>query len=255
MTIELVRRPIEWLTPVDDTRLEAGDQVVVSAPLASHVRVREALGPEVPDAEARARLRLATVDVVIGRHEAAGRPMQAPARRRGPGPLRERAVSRRRGAAAHDRRRAQGRRRDSGDRRRSAHRGVRQPCRSGDPVVARVGHPHPGHRPAHRRALGAVPVPIFGVRISFGSTAVLVTGIVFGWLKTRRPELGGPISEGGRRMMEDLGLNVFTAVLAINSGRRSTGSSPAARSCRCSSARRSSLRSRRWSRGGSGGTC
>ena len=67
-------------------------------------------------------------------------------------------------------------------------------------------------------ALGAVPVPLFGVRISFGSTAVLVTGIVFGWLKTRHPALGGPISEGGRRLMEDLGLNVFTAVLAINSG-------------------------------------
>ena len=61
-------------------------------------------------------------------------------------------------------------------------------------------------------------VPMFGVTISFGAAAVLVTGIVFGWLKTRHPALGGPISEGARRLMEEMGLNVFTAVLAINSG-------------------------------------
>jgi putative transport protein len=56
------------------------------------------------------------------------------------------------------------------------------------------------------------------VRISFGAAAVLVTGILFGWVKTRHPALGGPISEGARRLMEELGLNVFTAVLAVNSG-------------------------------------
>jgi putative transport protein len=66
--------------------------------------------------------------------------------------------------------------------------------------------------------LGAIPVPIFGVSISFGAAAVLVTGILFGWLKTRHPAFGGPISEGARSLMEELGLNVFTAVLAINSG-------------------------------------
>ena len=66
--------------------------------------------------------------------------------------------------------------------------------------------------------LGAIPVPLFGVSITFGAAAVLVVGILFGWLKTRHPALGGPISEGGRRLMEDLGLNVFTSVLAVNSG-------------------------------------
>jgi len=45
-----------------------------------------------------------------------------------------------------------------------------------------------------------------------------VTGIIFGWLKTRHPAFGGPISEGGRRLLEEMGLNVFTSVLAINSG-------------------------------------
>ena len=78
--------PISWLTPGTTPALEAGDQVVVSAPLASHVRVREALGPEVPDTEARARLAVwHTVDVVIGRHEAAGRADAALLAEEGPG--------------------------------------------------------------------------------------------------------------------------------------------------------------------------
>jgi putative transport protein len=45
-----------------------------------------------------------------------------------------------------------------------------------------------------------------------------MTGIVFGWLKTRHPGLGGPVSEGARSLMEEMGLNVFTSALAINSG-------------------------------------
>jgi putative transport protein len=61
-------------------------------------------------------------------------------------------------------------------------------------------------------------VPLFGVSISFGAAAVLLTGIVYGWLKTRHPAFGGPISEGARQLMETLGLNVFMAVLAVNSG-------------------------------------
>jgi putative transport protein len=66
--------------------------------------------------------------------------------------------------------------------------------------------------------IGAIPVPIFGVSITFGAAAVLMTGIAFGWLKTRHPAFGGPISEGARSLMEEMGLNVFTSALAINSG-------------------------------------
>ena len=66
--------------------------------------------------------------------------------------------------------------------------------------------------------LGAIPVPLFGVSITFGAAAVLMTGIVFGWIKTRHPAFGGPISEGARSLMEEMGLNVFTSALAINSG-------------------------------------
>ena len=73
VAIELVRRGTDWIALDDTTALAAGDEVVISGPVDKQVRVREVLGPEVPDAEARALRPLHTVDVVIGRDEAAGR--------------------------------------------------------------------------------------------------------------------------------------------------------------------------------------
>ena len=73
VAIELVRRGTDWLTLDEGTTLVAGDEVVVSAPVEKQIRVREALGPEVPDAEARALRHVHTVDVVISKDEAAGR--------------------------------------------------------------------------------------------------------------------------------------------------------------------------------------
>ena len=73
VAIELVRRGTDWLTLDEGTTLVAGDEVVVSAPVDKQIRVREALGPEVPDAEARALRHVHTVDVVISKDEAADR--------------------------------------------------------------------------------------------------------------------------------------------------------------------------------------
>lgn len=218
VSIELVRRTAGDVTPTDATVLEAGDEVVVSAPLAAQVRVREALGPELPDADARAAMALQTVDVVVGRSEAVGGSLAEIANRLGGG-VYPNALFR------------------AGER---LPMGSATSLKSGDvlrvtatePRIAELGR-RVGQviRASHESdiltlalglvvgaVLGAIPVPLFGVSISFGATAVLVTGILFGWLKTRHPALGGPISEGARRLMEELGLNVFTAVLAVNSG-------------------------------------
>ena len=78
MAIELVRRGTEWLAVDDATALAVGDEVVISGPVEKQVRVREMLGPEVPDAEARALRPLHTVDVVIGRDEAVGHRYPSP---------------------------------------------------------------------------------------------------------------------------------------------------------------------------------
>jgi putative transport protein len=217
---ELVRRGADWLDLDDTTTLAAGDEVVVSAPLEKQVRVREVLGPEVPDVEARALRQVHTVDVVIAEQDAAGRSLPELLAWAGGG-LYPNAVFR---------------------------AGVELPAGAATTLTAgdvirvtgtdahiadlgrRVGHVV---RASHASSLltlaiglvvgallGAIPVPLpgFGISITFGATAVLMTGIVFGWMKTRHPAFGGQISEGARSLMEEMGLNTFTSALAINSG-------------------------------------
>lgn len=218
-SIETVRRADQWLAPDDNLVLEPGDEVVVSAPIAGQVRAREALGPEIPDPEARSRTPVHTVDVVISRPQAVGRPFRDLRALVGGG-LYANALFR----AGEELPPDPGTVAKFGD-------VVR--VTGTEPRIAEL-EKQVGHviRSSHASdiltlaigllvgsALGAIPVPVGGASITFGSAAVLVTGILFGWLKTRHPALGGPISEGGRTLMEELGLNVFTAVLAVNSGK------------------------------------
>jgi putative transport protein len=216
IAIELVRRGTEWLALDDTTALAAGDEVVISAPVEKQVRVREVLGPEVPDAEARALRQLHTVDVVIGRDEAAGQSLPGLLAKIGPGvfpnavfrvgvelpreaPLKKGDVIRVTGS-------------DSRIANLGKHVGqVVRSTHTSDVLTLALGL-------LTGALLGAIPVPLFGVSISFGAAAVLMSGIVFGWLKTRHPAFGGPVSEGARSLMEEMGLNVFTSALAINSG-------------------------------------
>jgi putative transport protein len=215
IAIELVRRGTEWLTLDDTTALAAGDEVVISAPVEKQVKARAVLGPEVPDSEARALRPLHTVDVVIGGDQAAGRSVPELL---GPG-LYPNAVFRAgvelpAGAATKLQKGDVIRVTGTDTRIDDLGRRVGQVVRSthtSDVLTLALGL-------LTGALIGAIPVPLFGVRISFGASAVLMTGIVFGWLKTRHPALGGPIAEGARSLMEEMGLNVFTSALAINSG-------------------------------------
>jgi putative transport protein len=176
------------------------------------------LGPEIPDVEARARVPMHTVDVVISRREAAGRSLPDLRTQVGPG-LYANALFRAGEELPVDAStivKFGDVIRVTGSEPRIAELGkqvgqVIQSSHASDVLTLAIGL-------LVGTALGAIPVPIGRASITFGSAAVLVTGILFGWLKTRHPALGGPISEGGRHLMEELGLNVFTAVLALNSG-------------------------------------
>lgn len=215
IAIELVRRGTAWLQLEDATALVAGDEVVISAPVDRQVKVREVLGPEVPDAEARALRPLHTVDVVIGRDGAAGRSVPELL---GPG-LYSNAVFRvgvELPAGSATKLKKGDVIRVTGTDARIADLGNRvgqvvRATHASDVLTLALGL-------LTGALIGAIPVPMFGIRISFGAAAVLMTGIVFGWLKTRHPAFGGPISEGARSLMEEMGLNVFTSALAINSG-------------------------------------
>ncbi|MBN9682987.1 MULTISPECIES: aspartate:alanine exchanger family transporter [unclassified Corallococcus] len=67
--------------------------------------------------------------------------------------------------------------------------------------------------------LGAITVPVGGVKFSLGSAVgLLIVSIGLSILRTHNPAFGGPFPEASRELLEDLGLNVFIAILGINAG-------------------------------------
>ncbi|MFV8450116.1 aspartate:alanine exchanger family transporter [Vibrio campbellii] len=66
---------------------------------------------------------------------------------------------------------------------------------------------------------GHFSVTIGGIPFALGTSAgCMLTGIVFSFLRTRNPAFGGPMSEGARSFLQDIGLNLFVAVLAATVG-------------------------------------
>jgi putative transport protein len=67
--------------------------------------------------------------------------------------------------------------------------------------------------------VGHFSVTLGGIPFALGTSAgCMVAGILFSWLRTHNPAFGGPMSEGARSFMQDIGLNLFIGVLAANVG-------------------------------------
>jgi putative transport protein len=67
--------------------------------------------------------------------------------------------------------------------------------------------------------IGMITIPLGSIRLTVGSAVgLLLVGIVLSALRVRNPALGGPFPEPARRLLEDLGLNVFIAILGLNAG-------------------------------------
>ena len=67
--------------------------------------------------------------------------------------------------------------------------------------------------------VGHASVVLGGIPFALGTSAgCMISGILFSWWRTKNPTFGGPMSEGARSFMQDIGLNVFIAVLAANVG-------------------------------------
>lgn len=65
---------------------------------------------------------------------------------------------------------------------------------------------------------GTLSIMIDSIPVSFGTSGgALVAGLVFGWLRSKRPTFGY-ISPGALWIMNNLGLNVFIAVVGITAG-------------------------------------
>jgi putative transport protein len=68
-------------------------------------------------------------------------------------------------------------------------------------------------------ALGLLAVKIGTVKFALGSAVgLLLAGVALGTLRARNPLLGGPVPDPARALLEDLGLAVFIATLALTSG-------------------------------------
>ena len=64
-----------------------------------------------------------------------------------------------------------------------------------------------------------ITIPLGSIRLTLGSAVgLLLVGIVLSIVRTRYPTFGGPYPEPARRLIEDLGLNVFVAIVGLNAG-------------------------------------
>ena len=67
--------------------------------------------------------------------------------------------------------------------------------------------------------IGLLSLNLGGIPFALGTSAgCMLTAIGVATLRTWNPTFGGPVSEGARSFIQDIGLNVFIAVLAANVG-------------------------------------
>lgn len=67
--------------------------------------------------------------------------------------------------------------------------------------------------------VGILSITIAGIPFALGTSAgCMLAGIFVGYFRSRNPEFGGPVDEGARSFLQDIGLNMFVAVLAANVG-------------------------------------
>jgi len=65
--------------------------------------------------------------------------------------------------------------------------------------------------------IGYLHLVVAGIPVSLGTPAgVMLAGIAISTLRARYPLFGGPVSEGARSLLQDLGLDLFIAVVALN---------------------------------------
>jgi len=79
--------------------------------------------------------------------------------------------------------------------------------------VLRVTGPDRSVRRTAER-LGSKPI----VETTFTEVSFLALAMFVAYFRSRDPEFGGPVSEGARSLLQDIGLNLFVAVLAANVG-------------------------------------
>jgi putative transport protein len=218
VAIEKVMRAGKLLDPSDDVVLQPNDTLALYGPIDRLIVAASAIGPEVDVAELR-NAGAETADVIVNRDAFAERTLQDLAGDVGHGlylnAMFRGGVEIPKGPDTVVRKGDVLRITGAGWRikalEKSAGRVVR-PSLATDIVTLALGL-------AVGAAIGAVQIPIGSFKIAVGSAVgLLLVGIGLSILRTRQPAFGGPFPEPARQLLEDLGLNVFIAVLGLNSG-------------------------------------
>jgi putative transport protein len=218
ISVERVLRGEAVLDPVDDLVLMPHDQVTLYGRIETLVAAGPHLGPEIYDRVAR-DVGAETVDVVVHRSEVVGHKLGDVARDAGHGlylnglfrggeavPFGPETVLEKGDVlrVTGSRYRIKFLERESGQ--------VVRASLATDIVTLAVGL-------AVGSLIGAITIPIGGVKFALGSAVgLLLVGIGLSTIRTHDPRFGGPYPEPARRLIEDLGLNVFVAILGINAG-------------------------------------
>lgn len=218
VSVERVIRSGKVIEPTDDLRLASHDEVTLFGPIAQLALAGGRIGPEIYDRVAR-DVGAETVDVVVHHDHVAGRTLGALASDLGHG-LYMNAMFRA-GDAIPFGPETQVRKGDvlrvTGSRWRikalekEAGRIVR-PSLATDIVTLATGL-------TVGALVGMITIPLGAVRVTLGAAVgLLLVGIALSTLRTRHPSFGGPYPEPARQLIEDLGLNVFIAILGLNAG-------------------------------------
>ena len=213
-----VERAGKQLVPTEELELKRGDEIAVAARIEVLVERAPLIGPEVTQHALRA-IPSETAEVVVTRSELVGQTLEALVHGVGHGlyldglfragdqvpataatTVRKGDVLRVTGEATHIAALAE------------AAGAVSRSDVASDIVFLAVGL-------AIGALLGAIQVPIGNVKLSLGiGGGLLITGLFISVWRTRRPNLGGPFPEPARRLVEDLGLNIFVAIVGLNAG-------------------------------------
>ena len=213
--VDSLRHDGEISTPRHDDTISAGDTVVICGRTEFMIHVEKYLGQEVEDVELQ-NYPVARVGVIVAKDEFTGTSISC---------LRQRKYMH--GVVVRDARRNGKPMEISLDT--EFQKGDRLTVVGREESVNRATA-HIGHvdRPSNVSDLmfvglaifvgglvGAISVWIDSVPVSFGTSGgALLAGIIFGWLRSRRPTFGN-IPDGALWVMNNLGLNVFIAVVGI----------------------------------------
>lgn len=209
----------EWTDVEDDNPLQRDDVITVRADVERHIEKGSAVGPEVADPESR-NIDLEVAEIVIGKSEYAGQTLEDLG-----GKINYGLVLKSLFRAGNEIPALPDTVLEVGDVAR-----IVGPAWCIEKAAEKVGgrvlresmtteFMYVAIAMVIGYSVGLLSVTIANIPFALGTSAgIMMTGIMVAYLRTRNPAFGGPVSEGARSLLQDIGLNLFVVALAASVG-------------------------------------